>query len=571
MPDGIVAHFTASTTRWGTMAVLGCAVACGSEEPAAAPNPLPPGAVVTVEITAVTSDSLHALNDTTTLVAQVRVDGMVDASQPLTWQSRQAAVARSVGAGRFVAAGNGDAVLVAQSGSATDSVTLAVAQRTATVSVESMPDTVFSLGVRTRFAVTVRDLNGFGIPTSFALPAWTSTDPSVAIAESLGLALPVAGGTTRLVAAVGGISGQAGLTVVPDLALEVDPLLAQSLQWIIEDSMAAHPAIPGIQAAVLLPNGTMWRGVTGISDSAARLRMAERMPLGSTSKTVISALILQLADQGILTLDDTLGQWLPPFANVPPEVELRHLLNNSSGIFNYGNHPTIGDSILADLNRFWQPDEIVQRFVLAPLFPPGQQYTSSGTGYLLLGMVAEAATATAASQEFRTRFWAPLGLAAPFEGRDEQPTGPLATVWWPDASGSGVEDFNSLFLGPAIHSTRWMAGGIWTNAEDLARWGRAFFGGMLFSPGLMAEILTAILDPSGFIPGQVGAGLGVRKYNYLGREQWGHSGATSGANSLLVWDRQSGIVVAVQINASGVVHGSQHFRIVPALLQRALQ
>ena len=95
--------------------------------------------------------------------------------------------------------------------------------------------------------------------------------------------------------------------------------------------------------------------------------------------------------------------------------------------------------------------------------------------------------------------------------------------------------------------------------------------GSLFSSGLMSEILTAIPDNNGFIPGQIGAGLGVRRYNYLGREQWGHSGATSGSNSLLIWDRQSGIVVAIQINASGNVHGSQHFWIGPALLQRALR
>ena len=55
------------------------------------------------------------------------------------------------------------------------------------------------------------------------------------------------------------------------------------------------------------------------------------------------------------------------------------------------------------------------------------------------------------------------------------------------------------------------------------------------------------------------------------RDRYGrHSGATSGSNSLLIWDRQSGIVVAIQINASGPVHGSQHFWIGPALLQKAI-
>ncbi len=548
--------------------------ACGSDTTAPAggqQNPPPPPApgVVTVQIISSSSDTLTSLRDTLTVSARVLVDGQPDTTRVISWSSSGSTILRSVGSGRFEALNNGTVTLRASSGGASDSVSATVFQRAATVNVGATSDTVFATGIRTRFSVEARDARGWLIPASHASPSWSSDDTAVLLPEGLGLARVIAAGTASLSATLDGVSGQAAVTVVSEIGLTIDTTLAESLQWLVEDSLQANPAIPGIQAAVLFADGSMWTGVAGIDDSSSRMRLNRIMPLGSTGKMLPSALALQLVDQGLLTLEDTVGQWLPATTNLPPDVTVRQMLNNSSGIFNYGAHPNIGASLLADLNKSWQPQEILDSFLLAPLFPPGQMYTSSNTNFLVLAMIGELATGGNFAAELRSRFWTPLGLTTGYESRDEAPPGPLAAAWWPGLS--GLEDFNQTLLGPAIHSTRWGGGSIWMTAPDLVRWGRAYFDGTLFSAPLMTEILTAIPDNSGFIPGQIGAGLGVRRYNYLGREQWGHSGATSGANSLLVWDRASGIVVAVQINASGPIHGSAHFRIVPALLQRALQ
>ena len=66
------------------------------------------------------------------------------------------------------------------------------------------------------------------------------------------------------------------------------------------------------------------------------------------------------------------------------------------------------------------------------------------------------------------------------------------------------------------------------------------------------------------------AGLGVRKYNYLGRTQWGHSGSQGAGSGFLVWDEASGITIALLYNQSGSSHLSSHFRLLPSLLQIAL-
>ena len=71
---------------------------------------------------------------------------------------------------------------------------------------------------------------------------------------------------------------------------------------------------------------------------------------------------------------------------------------------------------------------------------------------------------------------------------------------------------------------------------------------------------------AGNIPGETGAGLGIRGYGYLEREQWGHSGGSSLGSSLLLFDPSTGTTVAVIMNQG---RGAQHFALAPQLLQIA--
>ena len=82
-------------------------------------------------------------------------------------------------------------------------------------------------------------------------------------------------------------------------------------------------------------------------------------------------------------------------------------------------------------------------------------------------------------------------------------------------------------------------------------------------------MLTIVPDDGG-IPGQTGGGLGIRRYNYLGRTLYGHSGGTPNSSALVLYDPVTGIVAGVSMNQDGGSHGQSHFRTAPALLQAAL-
>ena len=309
-----------------------------------------------------------------------------------------------------------------------------------------------------------------------------------------------------------------------------------------------------------------------MSETAEQLRPSMATSVGSITKTTTGALITQLADQGLLDLDDTIGDWLPPFeglpaTHIPADVTIRQLLYHTSGIFSFTRSAAFSPAIEADLQRAWAPIEIIETFVGPPDFAPGTGWSASQTGYFLLGMIAEAVTGSTAHEELRSRFWEPLGLTNIFMAGRETPPG-LVAGSRSGPPGGPLEDF-AMYVGPALSTIGWTASGINATAGDIARWAAALFGGEFHSPAMMDQIRTTVVDTQN-IPGQIGAGLGVRRYDYLGREVWGHSGVTSNGSALVLYDQVTGITVVAAINQNASSHGSKHFAIAIALLSAAL-
>jgi Beta-lactamase len=143
--------------------------------------------------------------------------------------------------------------------------------------------------------------------------------------------------------------------------------------------------------------------------------------------------------------------------------------------------------------------------------------------------------------------------------------GPLATQWSTDAQGARY-DYSARYFGPALFTSRHE---VQASAADVADFAQRLFAGALLTPATRAAMLTIVPD-DGRIPGETGGGLGIRRYNYLGRTLYGHSGATPNSTALVLYDPGTAIVAAVSVNADGPSHGASHFRTTPALLQAAI-
>ena len=122
----------------------------------------------------------------------------------------------------------------------------------------------------------------------------------------------------------------------------------------------------GTSVGVVTPDGT-WTQATGVSNLEGQATQPDDLfNIGSISKSYTSAVILKLQEQGILSLDDTLGQWLPDIAAQITNGEnltIRQLLNGTGGLYDYANNEEFAADVIANYqsgsNRDWQPEDLV--------------------------------------------------------------------------------------------------------------------------------------------------------------------------------------------------------------------
>lgn len=346
--------------------------------------------------------------------------------------------------------------------------------------------------------------------------------------------------------------------VVPAPTPTVSAAVAVRLQEAL-DRWAAIPGHRGVTASVILGDGAEWVGAAGLADRGEPMRPEHLVGIASITKTMTAAVILQLVDEGVLRLDDPVSRWLPPVPHVDPAITLRHLLNHTNGLGNYTLSSALGTAIDADPTRHFTVDDLLA-FAGPPRFTPGERTEYTNTAFLLLGKVAEAATDRPIVELYRQRLWTPLdlrGVCMPFS---DEPPGPVAVA----AGRGGVF---APFAFPALLSIGQAAFGLFADASTVARWGRALFTGTVLSAERQAEMRT-LVPAAGNIPGESGAGLGVRGYHYLDRDQVGHSGGMAFGSSLLLFDPASGVTVAVLMNQGA---NAGHFQLAPQLLDAAAQ
>lgn len=322
------------------------------------------------------------------------------------------------------------------------------------------------------------------------------------------------------------------------------------------ESWTHDPTHYGVSASVVFPDGARWSGAAGRA-GPEWLRPDHLMQIASITKTMTAAVVLQLVDEGVLRLDDTAERWLDPHPHVSPAITMQQFLNHTAGIANYTGTEGLAAAIAADPTHVFSPGELLG-FVGPALFAPGEATSYTNTSFLLLGQIAERATERPIVELYRARLWAPLGLDAVFLPGLEEPPGPVAFALDRGVVVDPLEQQAVLSVG---HS----AFGLMATAETVAAWGHALFTGTVISEEMQLAMRT-LVPAAGNIPGETGAGLGIRGYEYHGRVQFGHSGGARFGSSLLLHDPATLTTVAVIMN-QGV--GADHFALAPLLLQLA--
>ncbi len=313
---------------------------------------------------------------------------------------------------------------------------------------------------------------------------------------------------------------------------------------------------------MLIPGRRPWLGVYGLNGSDDAMTSQLMIGTGSISKLYAVVAALRLVDRGVLSLDDTLGKWFSGVTNVGGSISLRQVMQHRSGIADYSAAPNYFQTVMADPNRSWRREELLPLIGL-PLFPPGGGWNASNSNSLLLEIIVSRESGKPYGRFLHDEVWP--GRTQSWLAGEGDPPGPLATQWATDQAGV-LFDYSARYFGPALFTSR---SEVQASAGNLVDFGQRLLGGDLLSRSSRDAMLTIVPD-DGRIAGQTGGGLGIRRFNYLNRTLYGHSGGTPNSSALLLFDPPTGIVAAVSVNQGGPSHRQSHFRTTPALLQAAL-
>ena len=180
---------------------------------------------------------------------------------------------------------------------------------------------------------------------------------------------------------------------------------ATRLQTVLEDFHAANPSAPGVVVHVESSSRDLdWTAAVGlpVRDSTDPLTVDCTFRIASNTMTYVASTILRLAELGKLSLDDPLGGYLPAdqyqlLAGDGYDLEamtIRQVLNHTSGLFGHPADPRFEEAILADPHHHWTRIEQITKCVEwgDPVGPPGNLFSYSDTGYVILGGIIEKLT-----------------------------------------------------------------------------------------------------------------------------------------------------------------------------------
>jgi CubicO group peptidase (beta-lactamase class C family) len=195
--------------------------------------------------------------------------------------------------------------------------------------------------------------------------------------------------------------------------------------------------------------------------------------LGSVSKQFTAMAIMILREQGKLGYDDELASYLPEFPSYAETVTIRHLLTHTSGIANYTDFnikkPGLTNQDVLDF--------LVERKHLD--FNPGEGYSYSNSGYVLLAMIVEKVSGMRFAEFLEQWIFGPLEMDLSFVYNEADPRINDRAVGY-DMFGD-KDDYNLLTYGP---------GGIFSTTRDLFKWDKALYTEALVKRETLAEAFT---------------------------------------------------------------------------------
>ncbi|MEM8523480.1 MAG: serine hydrolase [Bacteroidota bacterium] len=327
-------------------------------------------------------------------------------------------------------------------------------------------------------------------------------------------------------------------------AQDVNPRLAKQLKQTV-DSMRQVVAANGMSVAIQFSNDEAWAVGSGVSTFSPvdSITPAHSFGKGSTAKSITAMCILQLVDEGVLSLEDSLHKWLPIYPYIDSTITIRQLLRHESGVADFLAVAAFQSVALEETNRIWEAEEVIRRFAQSPSFPVGTKWGYSNVNYVLLELIIEKVTGNQFERELEQRFFEPLGLNSFKNPAFDSISEPYAHLWL-DITGDGMVDDAGSFITSwhSLFSAVSPASGYFATPTDLAKFMKKSMSGSLLTPETFAMATETVFTG---LPNSIRYGLGIMESKYLGYKAYGHGGDISYSTQALYFpELDISIVVA---------------------------
>jgi CubicO group peptidase (beta-lactamase class C family) len=288
--------------------------------------------------------------------------------------------------------------------------------------------------------------------------------------------------------------------------------------------------------------------------------------IASNTKTMTSAIILQLAQENKLRLDDAISKYV---SGVPDgdKITLAELLEMRSGLYNYTSAPEVAAKIDSDPTKVWMPPELLAIAFTHPAnAPPDKEFEYCNTNYALLGLVIEKVDGKPLLVSMQDRLFTPLGLndtllpwpnshslPKPFSHGYLYGSSSVALVGEPPYSAELKANAKSGKLLPkdytdVNHSFAAAAGGVVSTASDMAIWIHSLVAGKVLNAEYQRRWLDSLQPEDPKKPEGQRYGYGISQMRWGPNMVYFHGGETVGFNSFIGYDIANQITLVVWTN-----------------------
>jgi D-alanyl-D-alanine carboxypeptidase len=361
-----------------------------------------------------------------------------------------------------------------------------------------------------------------------------------------------------------------------------DAAVTAQLQQLVDGYVRDRASIEGLSGAALQvdrgaghPIISVFAGDDGLGDKKP-IGPDTLFQIGSNTKAFTAALILKLAAAGKLSLDDTIGRWLPQYS-AWRDVTIRSLLNMTSPIPNYSETVEIGEIEAADIHHQFSDKNLIG--FVDPTnghhFPLPSGWFYSNTNYILAGLIIEAASGLSYEQALTTMILEPLGLKDTFypDGPHPGPAAlgsqiarvPRALYLLQDCLDYQPKPCSVSTLAPLIgkdmrtQNMSWAgpAGAMVSTPRDLALWIRALFEKRVIPETQLGEMTKLVSQKTGSPlsdatpadPRAFGLALGRFYFKDQGGGFWFYEGETLGFRAIFAYWPQYDLLVTAAVNS----------------------